>query len=132
MTFYNDFSEAQVPALPQELHDQALALFQAALAGDYANGLAGIVEVNAGHAYDRKSEVQVDTLGGHRNPSYGRENDDVVLQVTILVTPEAAAELITSTKTHYADVAEAKRLAELAAIDADMEALIQRRAELSA
>lgn len=48
------------------------------------------IAVSAGYAYDRKGCLSMDVLDRDRNLSYGREGDDMVVQVTMTVPKDSA------------------------------------------
>jgi hypothetical protein len=73
--------EMNVDPLPKELFEEASALISGLLMTDEVIAR----EVKIGHAYDRKGYLEVDTFGGHRNPSYGSTDDDLILQVSLRV-----------------------------------------------
>lgn len=70
-----------VDALPDDLFPSALAIFNNIIAkqADMAR------EVKVAHVYDRKGYLTLDSLGGSRNASYGNDDDDLILQVTVRV-----------------------------------------------
>jgi hypothetical protein len=92
--YYNVPDEMNVSALPEELYGPALEVIaRLAVSGDVL-----AKEIKIAHAYDRKGYMELDTLGGHRNPSYPSPTDDLILQLTMRIkhpssgygrTPEA-------------------------------------------
>lgn len=74
--------EMTMDALPEELFPVAQEAFAEAL----ASGELKVAEAKAGYLYDRKTWLEVDPMGRHRNTSYGANDDDIVLQLTVRVS----------------------------------------------
>lgn len=71
----------EAAALPEEL----FAYAQRALIQALDSDLIIATEAKAVHVYDRNGYMEADAFGGHQNPSYRGETDDVVLQLTVRV-----------------------------------------------
>lgn len=97
------------------------------------------VVVAGGHCYERKGYLTQDPLGGHRNTSYGRPNDDVILQITVRVpfsAVKASVEKIQGTRLQAEIEATEAQIAATEATRAELDgkiaALRQKRSNLSA
>lgn len=101
----------------QELAGKIFELVSSAAEKNFPLGLAG------GHVYTRKGYLNIDVLGGTRNPSYASASDDVLLQITVQVPAKQAQELIELAATAIEDRA-------AAALKAEREALELRRSEI--
>lgn len=123
--YYNLPDEVKVEAVPEELFEDA----QAALREALTLGVAKVQEIKVAHVYDRHGQMTLDKFGGDRNASYGRDSDDVIIQLTVrvphpLTTPfdldrlTALEEKLTE---HYLAAKTTKLEAEIAQAEADAE-----------
>lgn len=76
-------------------------------------------EVSAGYLYDRKGYPTVDLFGAPRNTRYGSNADEIVVSVTVRITPQAIPESdpISALEQNYLRTAEEQK-----ALDAVAEA----------
>ena len=66
-------------ALPDGLFEKAHAALTEAMTSRHVVA----AEARAAYVYERRGNLDLDVMGTDRNPTYGRENDDIVLQLTI-------------------------------------------------
>ena len=108
-----------VGAVPAGLFPDALEAFNEA----FGSGEVKAVEAKAAYAYERHGSLTLDTVGGHRNKSYGSNTDDIVIQLTMRVSnPKYLRTTIPAVETFEAKVIEAKRLEAIAKLEAELEA----------
>jgi hypothetical protein len=70
-----------ISPLPDDMVSEGVRLLRSAR----ESGLLMAQEVKIAHLYDRKGYAEMDTFAGPRNASYGSDNDDVVIQVTVRI-----------------------------------------------
>jgi hypothetical protein len=113
-------------AVPAELFPEALEAFNEA----FGNGEVKAVEAKAAYAYERHGHLTLDAVGGPRNKSYGSDRDDIIIQLTMRVSnPRSLRTTNPAVETFESKVVEAKRLAAIAKLEADLEADETRAAE---
>jgi hypothetical protein len=66
-------------ALPGGLFEKAHAALTEAMTSRHVVA----AEARAAYVYERKGNLDFDVMGQDRNPTYGRQDDDIVLQLTI-------------------------------------------------
>lgn len=88
------------------------------------------VAIAGAHTYERKGYISADTLGGHRNPSYGSRTDDVLLQLTVRVNYDRAREIVAAVGEERSAREEAKAAAKRAEIDEQIARLQAQREAL--
>lgn len=87
MTEYVYYAEAhQVPVLEHDPLDLS-STEQAAIRDLVANSH---IAVRAAHLYNRKGFFATDDFTGHQNPAYRSDNDDIVVQVTVVIPADHA------------------------------------------
>lgn len=131
---YDAVPTDEIPALPAASQEVALDEFR----GILSSGRFELAELRAGFLFDRKGHFSVDTVDDLATRNYrGREDDDVVVQLTLRVERPVAERLITRARADRAEEIETERLAllqakqaERARLDAEIEALQTKRASL--
>lgn len=84
------------------------------------------VEVRAAHLYDRKGYLESDGFAGHQNPAYRKDQDDILVQVSLLLpgdwhmTWESDRDGYDKVEAIYERVQAAQREAEVAARQAEV------------
>jgi hypothetical protein len=73
--------ELLIDAIPEEFTEQAMEIFTKATAWDATKAS----EIKIAQIYDRKGYMEANALGGARNGSYSRENDDIIIQMTLRI-----------------------------------------------
>ena len=86
--------------------------------------------VTGGHAYDRKGYVTVDDLGGPRNESYGYDDDDVLLSVSVQLPSKVAQPLIDKVTALRDEIERDKKIAEARSLTEQIIELTEKRTKL--
>lgn len=108
-----------IDAVPVELIPEALEAFNEA----FGSGEVKAVEAKAAYAFERHGYLELNTVGGPRNKSYGSDKDDIVLQLTVRISnPKRLRTTIPALETFESKIVEAKRQEEIAKLEADLEA----------
>lgn len=71
-----------------------------------------------GYAFERKGYLNVDRIGGPRNPSYSSDNDDLIFQITVRVPRDFT--VLEAVEADVAKLREAERKAREFEIDAQI------------
>lgn len=115
-----------IDTVPAELVPAALDAFNEA----FASGEVKAVEAKAAYAFERHGYLELNTVGGLRNKSYGSDKDDIVLQLTVRVAnPKRLRTTIPALESFEAKVLDSKRQEEIAKLEADLEADVARERE---
>ena len=85
--FIGEMPALTVDAIPEE-HVQ---YFLSAILPTLSKQMAEDFTIRAARSFLRKGYESFDTVGGRRNPAYGRDDDDFAIQISIRVRPDDEA-----------------------------------------
>lgn len=120
---YDNLPETDLTVLPDSMQPAAVNFVLRKL-----SELTPIaLQVSGAHVYDRKGYLSTDALGGPRNKSYGSDNDDVVLSVTLRISARDAENIVKTSRKHYEEKIQAEKKAEAEALDATIAELTSKR-----
>lgn len=101
-----DDEEGNLPPIILEEHNpdllkslpEDITTIETIISAAASEGAAIDRNVRAAHVYARRQAINSDALGSARNDSYGKDDDDIVIQVSYVITKRESPEIYAALK----------------------------------